>query len=61
MKDLINKIESLKQSEVSNIIKKRIDEFKSVNKTSNDELFKEMCFCLLTANFNAEKSIFWAW
>ena len=57
MKDLINKIESLKQSEVSNIIKKRIDEFKSVNKTSNDELFKEMCFCMLTANYNAEKSI----
>lgn len=57
MKDLINKIESLKQSEVSNIIKKRIDEFKSVNKTSNDELFKEMCFCMLTANYNAGKSI----
>jgi N-glycosylase/DNA lyase len=57
MKYLINKIESIKKSEVSDIIKNRINEFKSVDKKSNDVLFKEMCFCILTANYNAEKSI----
>jgi N-glycosylase/DNA lyase len=38
-------------------VNNRIKEFKKINKKSNDELFKELCFCLLTANFNAEKSI----
>jgi N-glycosylase/DNA lyase len=57
MEELIKKIQILKNSDISNVIKGRIDEFKSINKKSNDELFKEMCFCLLTANYNAEKSI----
>ncbi|KYK20395.1 N-glycosylase [Thermoplasmatales archaeon SG8-52-2] len=57
MNDLINKIENLKQSEISNIIQERIKEFKNIDKNSNEELFKEICFCLLTANYNAEKSI----
>ena len=57
MYDLINKIENLKQSEIANIIEERIEEFKNIDKKSNNELFKEICFCLLTANFNAEKSI----
>ena len=57
MNDLIVKIENLKKSEIKNLIDSRIKEFKTINKKSNDELFNEMCFCLLTANFNAEKSI----
>lgn len=57
MQELIQKIESLKKTEIKNIIDKRIQEFKSINKKSNDEIFKELCFCLLTANYNAEKSI----
>lgn len=57
MEDLIKEIESLKDSEIGNLIKKRIGEFKELNKKSSDELFKELCFCILTANFNAEKSI----
>ena len=57
MKDLITEIESLKNSEIAEIIDNRIKDFKKIDKNSNDELFKEMCFCLLTANYNAEKSI----
>jgi len=57
MKSLINEIESLKNSEIAEIIDNRIKDFKRIDKNSNDELFKEMCFCLLTANYNAEKSI----
>jgi len=57
MNNLINKIESLKNSEINNLVHNRIKEFKELSKKSNDELFKELCFCILTANFNAEKSI----
>jgi N-glycosylase/DNA lyase len=57
MDELIKQIESLKDGEIGNLIQKRIDEFKELNKKPNDELFKELCFCILTANFNAEKSI----
>jgi len=57
MNNLINKIESLKNSEISDLVHNRIKEFKELNKKSNNELFKELCFCILTANFNAEKSI----
>lgn len=57
MEALVNKIESLKKSEVSKVVDQRINEFKNINKKSTDELFIEMSFCMLTANFNAEKSI----
>ena len=57
MNDLINKIESLKDSEISHLVNSRIKEFKKLNKKSNDEMFKELCFCILTANFNAERCI----
>jgi len=57
MKDLINKIESLKESNISNLVIDRIQEFKKIDKNSTKDLFKELCFCILTANFNAEKCI----
>ncbi len=55
MNQLFQKIQSLKNSSVSNQVNKRIEEFKKINKNSSDELFKEMCFCILTANFSAER------
>ena len=55
--DLINKIEDLKNSKISDVINSRINEFKDLNKESNEDLFKEICFCILTANFSAERSI----
>ena len=57
MMELIDKIEDLKNSDIKNIIDKRINQFKKIDKKSNDELFEEMCFCILTANYNAEKTI----
>ncbi len=57
MKNLIDKIENLKNSEIGNLVNQRINEFKNINRESNEELFQEMCFCILTANYNAEKSI----
>jgi len=54
---LIKKIEELKNSEIKDIIDKRISEFKSFKNKSNEEWFKELCFCILTANFTAEGGI----
>jgi N-glycosylase/DNA lyase len=34
-----------------------VKEFRSFNKKSNNALFKELCFCILTANFTAERGI----
>ena len=57
MNELLHEINTLKKSELNNRVHKRIQEFKTINKNSPDELFKELCFCLLTANFNAERGI----
>ncbi len=57
MIDLINKIKILQKTEIKNIIDNKIKDFKSLKKTSNNLLFQELCFCLMAANFNAEKSL----
>lgn len=54
---LIKRVDELRSSEVSKLVKKRIKEFKRLRSASDDLLFSELCFCLLTANFNAEKTI----
>jgi len=46
-----------KDKHVSNKVKERIIEFEENFKGDNLLWFKEMCFCLLTANFKAEKCI----
>jgi N-glycosylase/DNA lyase len=57
MKELVEVINKLKDSKVKEIVDIRIKEFKDIGNKSNIEIFKELCFCILTANFNAEKSI----
>ena len=57
MKPLINSIENLKKSEIKEIIDSRIKEFSELGKSSINEIFKELCFCLLTANFSAQGGI----
>mgnify|MGYP001118066272 CR=1 FL=1 len=57
MKDLIKSIESLKNSDISNIVDTRIEQFISVKKKGISEIFKELCFCIMTANCGAEKCI----
>jgi len=57
MKELKQIIENLKKSKVKNVINDRIKEFKLFGKKSSNEIFKELCYCLLTANFNAERTI----
>lgn len=57
MENLIDEIERLKKSEVGNIIENRMSDFSELGKKGNDEIFKELCFCLLTANFSAHGGI----
>jgi len=49
---LVKKIESLKKSDIAGVISGRMEEFRSV-----DDSFNELCFCLMTAGFRADKCI----
>ncbi|MBI2057273.1 N-glycosylase/DNA lyase [Candidatus Pacearchaeota archaeon] len=57
MQPLINIIENLKKSEIKKIIDSRMKEFSELGKKNINEIFKELCFCLLTANFSAQGGI----
>jgi len=57
LKELLRAIENLRGSEVKRLVDARIKEFREKKRSPSSELFKELCFCILTANFNAEKSI----
>jgi|Deesub1362A_J573_1020465.scaffolds.fasta_scaffold00223_46 N-glycosylase/DNA lyase len=54
MEYIIKVVQKLKNDNVGGIIKARMNEFKENRK---GDVFKELCFCILTANFNAERSI----
>ncbi|RLI92262.1 MAG: N-glycosylase [Candidatus Altiarchaeales archaeon] len=58
MEELIKFVKNIsKKPEVKRAVNLRIGEFRSKRKESTDEIFKELCFCILTANFNAERTI----
>ena len=57
MEELLGAIEALKQSEVKGLIDARIREFREIGEGASSEVFKELCFCILTANFSAERGI----
>ena len=57
--NLLKTIERLKRddTDVIALVDARIKEFEETCKKPCSEIFKELCFCILTANFTAEKSI----
>jgi len=57
MKELIISVESLINSEIKNLVDKRIQEFTDIKQESISKIFKELCFCVMTANCGAEKCI----
>ncbi|HTY44122.1 MAG TPA: N-glycosylase/DNA lyase [Patescibacteria group bacterium] len=57
MKKLIEEITRLKNSEIKNTVEQRMHEFEELGKKGSNEIFKELCFCLLTANFSAQGGI----
>ena len=53
--ELTKIIKRLKRSEIGKMVERRVKEFEE-NKSPN-RIFEELCFCILTANFNAERAI----
>jgi len=57
MEKLLDEIESLKNSSARKVVDSRMQQFKELGEKSADEIFGELCFCIMTANFNAQRSI----
>ena len=54
MQELIN---SIKHSKISKVIDNRIEEFSCIKEKSIEDIFIELCFCIMTANCGAIKCI----
>jgi N-glycosylase/DNA lyase len=54
---LEQEIRRLKRSDISKEVDAKILQFEKTGKMGLDALFSELCFCLMTANFQAAKSI----
>ncbi len=57
METLIDLVERLKREPINETIVNRMKEFEEAGKKESNEIFKELCFCLLTANFSATGGI----
>ncbi len=57
MQELLQEIENLKNSEIKYRIDTRVAEFSIIRTRSKEEIFKELCFCIMTANCSAMKCI----
>jgi N-glycosylase/DNA lyase len=57
VKVLVEEIKRLKQGDIGRQVNERIGEFERMGNASEDMLFCELCFCILTANFTAERAI----
>jgi len=47
----------LMNSEIRKVVDARIAEFRELGKKDEKGMFKELCFCVLTANFSAERGM----
>jgi N-glycosylase/DNA lyase len=57
MQELLQEIQILKNSEIKHRIDTRLAEFSIIKNNSKEEIFKELCFCIMTANCSAMKCI----
>ena len=57
MRDLLRCIVDVEHGETKKKVDQRMKEFAKVGRGSSKELFKELCFCILTANYTAEGGI----
>lgn len=56
-RELLDSIQNLRQSKVGGLVDSRIKEFKEMGSKPSREIFKELCFCILCANYTAERSM----
>jgi len=54
---LVKKIQELQKGEIKRIVDQRIKEFEQIKNKESNEIFGELCFCILTANSTAENCI----
>ncbi len=54
---IIERVRKLASSSFSQDVNKRAEEFLSFRKASREQIFGELCFCLLTANTSAEMGV----
>lgn len=54
-KQLLEKIEVLKKSRIKNLVDARIKEFAQYPSKAEGDIFRELCFCITTANCAAER------
>jgi N-glycosylase/DNA lyase len=54
---LIAIVNDLRKTGVEEVIAQRASEFLAMNKRESPEWFLELCFCIMTANFNAERAM----
>lgn len=57
IESIVKIVDELKKKPIKDIIDIRMKEFEELGKNGNNEIFKELCFCLLTANFSAHGGI----
>ena len=57
MQKIIDLVSDLKNSPIKSVIDSRMKEFSDLGEKNDNEIFKELCFCLMTANFSAEGGI----
>lgn len=57
MQQLITIVSKHRNSQIKDIVDSRMNDFSELGKKPSNELFNELCFCLLTANFSAEGGI----
>jgi len=59
MNKLVSLVEDLsKHKNVSSQVNNKISSFKALQNKSSEELFQELCYCILTANYNAKKAMY---
>ena len=54
MRELLDSLDSLRRGPVGSLVSGRMGEFSAKGAAGDRELFKELCFCLLTANYTSE-------
>ncbi len=55
MQELLNTIQNLKDTEIKAQIDSRLAEFHVIRNQEKEAIFKELCFCIMTANCSAMK------
>ncbi len=57
MKKLVELLIELKREKIRTTVSKKISEFKKIRKSTTEDIFQELCFCILAANYSAKRAL----